>query len=78
MHISVNYPYTTVLLVLALTIVAPLPCSQVADNHRLPLLTAFDVYAAGITNVEPSHVGTPYAGTYGCPLDHGISPPGTF
>ena len=51
---------------------------SVADNHRLPLLTAFDVYASGITNVEPSHVGTPYAGTYGCPIDHGISPPGLY
>ena len=30
------------------------------------LLSAFDVYAAGMTNLEPSHVGTPYAGTYGC------------
>lgn len=53
-----------------------LPRSQVADNHRLPLLSAFDTYAAGLANLEPSHMGTPYAGTYGCPLDHGISPPG--
>jgi hypothetical protein len=48
----------------------------VADNHRLPLLSAFDTYAAGLANLEPSHMGTPYAGTYGCPLDHGISAPG--
>ena len=49
-----------------------------ADNHRLPLLSAFDVYAAGIINVEPSQVGTPYGGTYGCCLDHGVSPPGLY
>ena len=49
---------------------------SVADNHRLPLLSAFDVYAVGLMNLEPSHVGTPYAGTYGCCLDHGISSPG--
>jgi len=51
---------------------------SVADTHRLPLLSAFDVYAAGIMNVEASHVSTPYAGTYGCCFDHGVSPPGTF
>jgi len=51
---------------------------SVADNHRLALLSAFDVYAAGMTNLEPSHVGTPYAGTYGCCFDHGISAPGTL
>jgi hypothetical protein len=52
--------------------------SQVADNHRLPLLSAFDAYASGLANLEPSHTGTQYAGTYGCPLDHGISAPGTL
>ena len=51
---------------------------SVADNHRLALLSPFDVYASGIMNVEPSQVGTPYVGTYGCCFDHGISPPGTF
>ena len=49
---------------------------SVADNHRLPLLSAFDVYAVGLMNLEPSHMATPYAGTYGCCLDHGISSPG--
>lgn len=49
---------------------------SVADNHRLMLLTPFDVYATGMINLEPSYLNTPYAGTYGCPLDHGISPPG--
>lgn len=29
-----------------------------------------------MTNLEPSFLGTPYAGTYGCCFDHGVSPPG--
>jgi hypothetical protein len=51
---------------------------SVADNHRLPLLTPFDVYAAGLMNIECSHSQTAYAGTYGCCFDHGISPPGLY
>lgn len=39
-------------------------------------MTAFDVYAAGLTNIEATHLGSPYAGTYGCVFDHGISAPG--
>ena len=61
---------------LALTTAAPFPRSQVADNHRMPLLSAFDVYATGMANIEPSFLGTPYAGMYGCCFDHGISAPG--
>ncbi len=52
-------------------------CAQIADVHRLPLCSPFDTYCVGLANIEPSHLGTPYAGTYGCPLDTGISPPGT-
>lgn len=44
--------------------------------HRLALLSPFDCYVIGLPNIEPSHIHTPYVGTYGCPLDHGISPPG--
>ena len=48
---------------------------SVADNHRLPLLSAFDAMPRD-NQPEPSHVDTPYAGTYGCCFDHGVSPPG--
>ena len=48
----------------------------VPDLTRLMFLSAFDVYLAGLVNVEPSFLGTAYAGTYGCGLDTGISSPG--
>lgn len=54
----------------------PFFVTQVCDNQRLLLLTPFDIYAAGMTNLEPSHLNTPYAGTYGCCFDHGVSAPG--
>lgn len=49
---------------------------SVADNHRLLLLSPFDVYSAGLTNLEPILTNTPYSGVYGCRFDHGVSPPG--
>ena len=49
-----------------------------ADVHRAPMLSPFDAYVAGLTNIEVSHPGTLYAGTYGPPLHDGLSPPGLF
>jgi hypothetical protein len=49
---------------------------SVADIHRLSFLSAFDVYAAGVCNLEPNLLGTAYSGTYGACFDTGISPPG--
>ena len=48
----------------------------VADVHRLPLLSAFDVYAAGLANIEPCLVDTPYSTTMGPTIDSGVTPPG--
>tara|TARA_Y100000768_G_scaffold280532_1_gene215502 strand:+ start:1007 stop:5650 length:4644 start_codon:yes stop_codon:yes gene_type:complete len=50
----------------------------VADTHRLALLSAYDVYAAGLSGLEPNFIATPYAGTYGCCFETGISPPGNM
>jgi len=50
----------------------------VADTHRLALLSAYDVYAAGLSSLEPNFMATPYAGTYGCCFETGISPPGNM
>ena len=49
---------------------------SVSDNHRLLLLTAFDVYAAGLANLEPTFWGTGYQGCYGPTFDSGVSSPG--
>ena len=51
-------------------------CAQIADIHRWMGLSVFQTYAGGLANIEPSHLNTPFAGTYGCPLDYGVSPPG--
>ena len=49
---------------------------SVSDNHRLLLLTVFDVYAAGLANLEPTFWGTAYQGCYGPTFDSGVSSPG--
>lgn len=49
---------------------------SVSDNHRLLLLTCFDVYAAGLANLEPTFWGTAYQGCYGPTFDSGVSSPG--
>ena len=49
---------------------------SVSDNHRLLLLTVFDVYAAGLANLEPTFWGTSYQGCYGPTFDSGVSSPG--
>ena len=49
---------------------------SVPDTNRWLGLSAFDAYAAGLVGVDTSHVGTPYAGVYGCPFDSGVTPPG--
>lgn len=49
---------------------------SVSDNHRLLLLTCFDVYAAGLANLEPTFWGTAYQGAYGPTFDSGVSSPG--
>ena len=48
----------------------------VADNTRWLGLSAFDCYTGGLFNVEPSFLGSPYAGGYGPVFDSGLSPPG--
>jgi hypothetical protein len=40
------------------------------------LLTPFDCYVAGLSNVQRSFDATPYSGTYGCRVDTGFTPPG--
>ena len=49
---------------------------SVSDNHRLLMLTVFDVYAAGLGNLEPTFWGTAYQGCYGPTFDSGVSSPG--
>ena len=49
---------------------------QCADLTTLPLLTAFDAYVGGLTNLERSFAGTAYSGAYGPRVDTGITPPG--
>ena len=54
-------------------------CSRrltVADNTRWLGLSPFDCFVGGLVNVEPSFVGSPYAGAYGPVFDSGLSPPG--
>ena len=46
------------------------------DINTLCLLTHFDVYVGGLTNVERSFMNTPYTGTYGPRIDTGCTPPG--
>lgn len=46
------------------------------DINTLCLLTHFDVYVGGLTNVERSFINTPYTGTYGPRIDTGCTPPG--
>ena len=49
---------------------------QCADLTTLPLLTPFDAYVGGLTNLERSFAGTAYSGAYGPRVDTGITPPG--
>lgn len=54
-----------------------LSCLQCADMNTLALLSIWDVYGGGITNVQRSFANTPYSGCYGPNLDTGITSPGT-
>lgn len=46
------------------------------DVNTVALLSIWDVYGGGLTNVYPSFGGTAYSGTYGPSLDTGITCPG--
>ena len=46
-----------------------------ADVNTLCLLSIWDVYGGGLTNVKRSFVNTPYSGSYGPLIDTGIVPP---
>ena len=48
----------------------------VADNTKWLGLSAFDCFTGGLLNVEPSFLGSAYAGAYGPVFDSGLSPPG--
>jgi hypothetical protein len=47
-----------------------------ADVNTLALLSIWDVYGGGITNVQRSFANTPYSGCYGPLLDTGVTSPG--
>ena len=49
---------------------------NVPDEHRVGFLSPLDCYVVGLPNVAVSHLGSGHMGAYGCPLDHGVSPPG--
>lgn len=46
-----------------------------ADVNTLCLLSIWDVFGGGLTNVKRSFVNTPYSGSYGPLLDTGMVPP---
>lgn len=48
----------------------------IADVSTLLLLTPYDAYVAGFSNVQCSFANTPYVGAYGPRVDTGISPAG--
>ena len=47
-----------------------------ADVNTLTLLSIWDVYGGGLTNLQRSFANTPYSGTYGPTLDTGITASG--
>ena len=47
-----------------------------ADINTLALLSIWDVYGGGLTNIHRSFANTPYTGCYGSTLDTGITAPG--
>lgn len=49
---------------------------QCPDVSTLPLLSFWDVYAGGISNIQKSLPNTPWNGTYGPLIDTGITPSG--
>lgn len=51
---------------------------NVPDVNTLLLLSPFDCYVAGLSNLQSSYDGTNYTGTYGCRVDIGYTPHGLF
>ena len=51
---------------------------NVPDVNTLLLLSPFDCYVAGLSNLQSSYDGTNYIGTYGCRVDIGYTPHGLF
>ena len=47
-----------------------------ADLNTLLLLSIWDVYAGGLTNVHRNYTNTAYSGAYGSHIDTGITSPG--
>lgn len=47
-----------------------------ADVNTLLLLSVWDVYAGGLTNVHRNYTNTAYSGAYGSHVDTGITSPG--
>jgi hypothetical protein len=46
------------------------------DMHRVLFLTVYECFVAGLTNMDPSLLNSPYVGTYGATFDSGITSPG--
>lgn len=46
---------------------------SVADVNTVALLSIWDVYGGGLSNMRPCFAGTAYCGSYGPPLDTGIT-----